>query len=292
MNYEVMIIGGGIAGMESALTLGDMGFKVLLVEKDASIGGKMILLSKVFPTLDCASCISTPKMAATANHPNIEILTYSEVSAISRKADGTFDVDIHKKSTFVDPAKCTGCAECEPVCTVAIIDEFNSELTARRAAHIVFPQAVPKKAILDLRGNSPCTYTCTAGVKPHGYISLVRAGKYDEAFRQHMEEAPLPGCLSRACYAPCEAECTRGLLEGPLSIRGIKRFMVDRYYREHPEPEYSPPDERKNQRVAVVGSGPAGLTAAYFLAKDGYSVTIFESSPEPGGIMRWGIPAY
>lgn len=292
MDYDVLVIGGGIGGIESALTLGDMGFKILLVEKEASIGGKMVLLSKVFPTLDCASCISTPKMAAAANHPNIKILVYSEVDSISIRKEGGFHINLYKKPTFVNFAKCTGCSQCETACTVAITDEFNSDLIARRAAHIAFPQAVPKKAIIDRRGTSPCSYTCPAGVKPHGYISLIRAGKYDEAFKQHLEDAPLPGCLSRACYAPCEDECTRGSLDGSVSIKGIKRFMVDLYYRNHPDPEYGPLEKLNGKGVAIIGSGPAGLTAAYFLAKSGYSVIIFESDEKPGGLLRRGIPAY
>jgi heterodisulfide reductase subunit A-like polyferredoxin len=267
MNYDALVVGGGIAGMESALTLGDMGFQVLLVEKEASIGGKMVLLSKVFPTLDCASCISTPKMAATANHSNVKVLTYSEIDNIYRNENGSFTVNLHRKPTFVDPLKCTGCAKCEAVCTVAIADEFNTDLVARRAVHIVFPQAVPKKAVLDRNGSSPCSYTCPAGVKTHGYISLVRAGKYEEAFNLHMEDAPLPGSLSRACYAPCEKECTRNQLEGAVSIRGIKRFIVDNYYKNHLEPEYTAPENSTGKKVAVVGSGPAGLSAAYFLAR-------------------------
>ncbi len=292
VDYDALIVGAGIAGMESALTLGDMGFRVLLVEKESSIGGKMILLSKVFPTLDCSSCISTPKMAATANHPNVKVLTFSEIDAVSKNMDGSFLVNLRKNPKFIDPVKCTGCAQCETACTVAIADEFNSDLIARRAAHIAFPQAVPKKAVIDRKGTSPCSFTCPAGVKPHGYISLVRAGKYDEAFRLHLEDAPLPGCLSRACYAPCEDECTRGQLEGPLPIRAIKRFMVDRYYENHPEPEYGIPEKLNGKKVAIVGSGPTGLSAAYFLARSGYSVTVFESEPEAGGIMRWGIPSY
>ena len=292
MEYDVLVVGGGIAGMESGLTLGDMGYKVLLVEKEVSIGGKMILLSKVFPTLDCSSCISTPKMAATAHHPNLTVLTYSEVEGIVRKDDGTFTVRLLKKPTFVDPAACTGCGDCELACTVAISDKFNADLVATRAAHIAFPQAVPKKAVIERAGSSPCNFTCPAGVKAHGYVSLVRSGKYEEAFRLHMEDAPLPGALSRACYAPCEGQCTRDEVEGKVPIRGIKRFMVDYYYERHPEPEYGPPEARNGKTVAVVGSGPAGLSAAYFLARRGYGVTVFEGGPEAGGMLRHGIPPF
>ncbi|MGW8284757.1 MAG: FAD-dependent oxidoreductase [Candidatus Deferrimicrobiaceae bacterium] len=289
---DVLVVGGGIAGMESALTLGDMGYKVLLVEKEASIGGKMILLSKVFPTLDCSSCISTPKMAATSHHPNVDLLVYSEVEGIEPQADGSFAVKLTKKPTFVDPAACTGCGDCELACSVAIPDKFNFDLVAGRAAHIAFPQAVPKKAVIDKTGTSPCSHTCPGGVKAHGYVSLVRNGRYEEAFRLHMEDAPLPGSLSRACYAPCEDQCTRSEVEGKVPVRAIKRFMVDRYYENHPEPEYGPPENRNGKRVAVVGSGPAGLAAAYFLARKGYLVTILEAGPEAGGMLRHGIPPF
>jgi len=292
MDYDVLVVGGGIAGMESSLTLGDMGYKVLLVEKEASIGGKMVLLSKVFPTLDCASCISTPKMASTAHHPNITIATSSEIEEVIKQDLGGFLVRFNKKSTYVNPAACTGCGECEQACTVAVSDPFNFDLVAHRAIHIPFPQAVPKKAVMVREGTSPCSSTCPAGVKAHGYVSLVRSGKYEEAFNLHMEDAPLPGSLSRACYAPCESECTRGKLEGPVPIRAIKRFMVDHYYQKHPEPEYQAPDTIQDKKVAVVGSGPAGLSAAYHLARRGYQVTVFESARKPGGMLRYGIPAY
>ncbi len=289
---DVLIVGGGIAGMESGLTLGDMGYKVALVEKEPSVGGKMILLSKVFPTLDCASCISTPKMAAVSHHPNVTVHISSGVERITPRGDGTFTAELVHKPTFVDPAACTGCQDCERACTVAIPDRFNADLVATRAAHIAFPQAVPKKAVIERAGTSPCSFACPAGVKAHGYVSLVRAGKYEEAFRLHMEDAPIPGSLSRACYAPCEGECTRGEVEGTVSIRGIKRFMVDWYYDRHPEPEYGPAADRRGKRVAVVGSGPAGLSAAYFLARGGYDVTVFESAAEAGGMLRHGIPPF
>ena len=292
MNFDVLVIGGGIAGMESSLTLGDMGYKVLLVEKEASIGGKMVLLSKVFPTLDCASCISTPKMASTAHHPNVTIITSSKVDEITKLKEGSFQAKLHKKSTYVNSAACTGCGECELACTVAKNDPFNFDLVAHRAIHIPFPQAVPKKAVMLRDGTSPCSFTCPAGVKAHGYVSLVRSGKYDRAFHLHMEDAPLPGSLSRACYAPCEGECTRSKLEGTVPIRAIKRFMVDHYYAKHSEPEYGVPEPVSDKKIAIVGSGPAGLSAAYHLARRGYSVTVFESAPEAGGMLRYGIPEY
>ena len=150
MEFDALVIGGGIAGMESALNFGNMGYKVLLVEKEPSIGGKMILLSKVFPTLDCASCISTPKMAETAHHPNITLMTYTEVEEIARQENGSFKVRLLKKPRYINEPACTGCQQCEIACPIMVPDEFNFGLVARKAAYIPFPQAVPKKAVIDL----------------------------------------------------------------------------------------------------------------------------------------------
>jgi heterodisulfide reductase subunit A len=278
--------------MESAALLGDMGYAVLLVEKQPSIGGKSILLSKVFPTLDCASCIVTPKMAAVAHHPQVTPMVYTEVDSFVRNEDGSFTVDLHKKASYVDFDACTGCAKCERACTVSLPDEYNYNLVARHAAHIPFPQAVPKKAVISRQGQAPCTYACPAGVKPSGFVSLVRAGRYDEAFRMHLEDAPLVGSLGRACYALCESECTRGDKDGPLHIRAIKRFMAEHYYADHPEPEYGQVENQLDSRVAIIGAGPSGLTAAYHLAKAGHRITIFEAEQRTGGMLRHGIPAY
>jgi len=288
--YDALVVGGGIAGMESALKLGDMGYQVLLVEKDSSVGGKMILLSKVFPTLDCASCISTPKMGATIHHPNVTALTYTEVESIRGDGKGGLLARIKQKPRYVDEAACTGCRQCEMVCNVAVPDEFNADLVSRRAAYIPFPQAVPKKAVLDRAGTSPCTFNCPAGIKAHGYVALVRSGQYEKAFELICEATPLVGALGRACYAPCEAECTRGGLEGPLSIRRLKRFIADTHYAKERPPVEIPPWNGK--RVAIVGSGPAGLTAAWHLARGGYKVTIHEAASQPGGMMRLALPPY
>jgi len=292
MDYDVMVVGGGAAGMESALTLGEMGFQVLLVEKESSVGGKMILLSKVFPTLDCASCISTPRMASTAHHPNITTWVYSQIEHIDKNSDGTFKAMVRKKATHVDFAKCTGCQECEFACTVAVPDHFNDDMVAARAAAIAFPQAVPKKAVIERHGSSPCSFSCPTGMKPHGYVSLVRSGLFEEAMEHILKVSPLVGSLGRTCVAPCERECTRSELEGPVPIRMLKRFVADVHYEKHAEPTYGVPEEKKDEKVAIVGSGPAGLTAAYHLAKNGYQVTIFEAEKEAGGMLRIAIPAY
>ena len=290
VKFDALVVGGGIGGMESALKLGDIGYKVLLVEKESSVGGKMILLSKVFPTLDCASCISTPKMGATIHHPNITALTYSEVESIRRDGEGRFKAKIRKKPRYVDEAACTGCRQCEMVCNVAVPDEFNADMVSRRAAHIPFPQAVPKKAVIQRAGTSPCTGACPAGIKAHGYVALVRSGQYEKAFELICEATPLVGSLGRACYAPCEEDCTRGLLEGPVSIRRLKRFVADTHYAKGPTVVDLPP--RNGRKVAVVGSGPAGLTAAWHLARKGYEVKIIEAASQPGGMLRLALPPY
>ncbi len=291
MDYDVLVVGSGIGGMESALKLGDMGYQVLVVEKEASVGGKMILLSKVFPTLDCASCISTPKMAATIHHDRIAAWTYSEVEAIEPRPEGGFHARIRRKARFVDEVACTGCQQCETACTVAVPDQFNADMIPRRAAYIAFPQAVPKKAVIDRAGSSPCSFACPAGIQAHGYVSLIRSGQYERAFQLVLEATPLAGTLGRACYAPCESSCTRSELEGTLPIRRLKRFADD-WHREHADGPGVSVDAPNGRRVAVVGSGPAGLTAAWQLARRGYAVRIFEAAPEPGGFLRLAIPAY
>jgi len=150
MDYDVLVIGGGIAGLESAINLGNTGYQVLLVEKEPSIGGKMILLSKVFPTLDCSSCISTPKMAEAAHHPNITTMTYAEVMEVRKNGAG-FNVKILKKPKYVNESTCTGCQECERACPVNVeSDEFNFGIVGRKAVYIPFPQAIPKKAVIDI----------------------------------------------------------------------------------------------------------------------------------------------
>ncbi len=144
-----LVIGGGIAGIQAALDIADAGFKVYLVEREPSIGGRMAQLDKTFPTLDCSSCILTPKMVDVGRHPNIELLTYSEVVDLQGQA-GSFRVQVKKKPRYVHEELCTGCGLCAAACVwKKIPSEFNEGVAMRSAAYIPFPQAVPLKAVID-----------------------------------------------------------------------------------------------------------------------------------------------
>lgn len=145
---SVLVVGGGIAGIFAALDLATIGLKVYLVEKQPSIGGVMAKLDKTFPTMDCSACILTPKMVEVAQHPNIELITYAEVEDVKGYV-GNFEVTIRKKARYVDWDKCTGCGHCMNICPSKAPNEFNLGLDKRPAIYIEFPQAVPKKAVID-----------------------------------------------------------------------------------------------------------------------------------------------
>lgn len=280
---QVLILGAGIAGMETALTLAEMGYKCLLVERENSIGGKMILLSKVFPTLDCASCIATPKMAATARHPKIKILVSSELKKVVPKEDG-FEVEVVKNPTYVNPAKCTGCGECEKVCPVPRPDQFNAELTYRRAIHIPFPQAVPKKAAIEKRGQSPCSRSCPLEVRVHALVALSREGRYEEAIERHLERAPFLGALSILCEAPCEKRCTLTARFGRgMAVKALKRYLAENFDLKRYLPQIS---QKNGKKIAIVGEGPLALGVAYYLALFGFEVSLFGKKENLGGFLR------
>lgn len=145
---DVLVVGAGIAGLQASLDLADQGKKVALVEKKSSIGGAMINLSKVFPTLDCASCITTPRMASVAHHPNITLFTLSEVGSIARNGK-RFHASVTRKPRFVEEENCIGCKRCEDACTVYVEDDFDHGLGAKKAISIPFTNAIPQHAVLD-----------------------------------------------------------------------------------------------------------------------------------------------
>ena len=285
---SALVIGGGIAGMQASLDIANAGFKVYLVEKEPTIGGRMAQLDKTFPTLDCSACILTPKMVDVGNHPNIELMTHSEVVDIEGYV-GNFRAKVRKKATYVNFDKCTACSDCVKECPVEVANEFDLGLGKRKAIYIAFPQAVPNKYIIEKKGISPCRPACPIGVNAHGYVALIANHKFKEALALVREKLPFPGVLGRVCTHPCESECNRSEVDSPVTIKSLKRFIADQ--EKDMDFDFTPETERE-EKMAVVGSGPAGLMAAYELRRLGYKVTIFEALPVVGGMLRVGVPEY
>ncbi len=290
VNPNVLVVGGGIAGIQAALEIADSEHKVYLVEREPSIGGHMIQLDKTFPTLDCSACIMTPKMSAVGSHPYIELMSYSEVAEVSGYV-GNFKVKIKNKPRYVNVDKCTGCGECAKACPVEVPFEFELGLINRNAIYRPFPQAVPTAFVIDKRGYAPCRVACPAGVNAQGYVSLISRGKFKEALGVLRRTMPFAGVCGRVCTHPCELDCERATVDEPVAIRSLKRFMADYELRVGRE-KATPMEKTKEEKVAIVGSGPAGLACGYDLIRQGYPVTVFEALPQAGGLLRYGIPEY
>ena len=305
---SVLVIGGGIAGIQSALDLADAGFKIYIVDRGLSIGGTMTQLDKTFPTNDCAMCILAPKLVYTGRHQNIDIITNAEVTKIEGES-GCFHATITKHPRYVDLEKCNGCGDCVEHCPVSIVSDFDEELALKKAIYQPFPQAIPNAfAIAKKEGISPCKIACPAGLNVQGFIALASQEKFAEAFDLIKEKMPLPGSLGRICYHPCETECNRKDIEEPLSICKIRRFIADYIYehqnilddylkkrdeKRQQKDTIKPDIKRGNkQKVAIIGAGPAGLTAASDLAHIGYHIVIFEAEKDSGGMLCYGVPEY
>ncbi len=178
---DVLVVGGGVTGIQAALELANGGKHVYLVERDSTIGGHMAQLDKTFPTLDCSACILTPRMVSAGNHPNITLLTWSEVTDVSGYV-GNFTVTIRKKARYINTDLCTGCGVCSEKCPKKVIDDnFEAGLGYRKAVYTAFPQAVPKYPVIDVEN---CTYflkgTCKACERfcPPGAIDFTQKDEF------------------------------------------------------------------------------------------------------------------
>ena len=200
---------------------------------------------------------------------------------------GNFKVTINKTPRYIDPAKCTSCGDCAEVCPVVLPDEYDQGMSTRKATYKKYAQAIPGAFAIQKTDKAPCRLACPAGLNVQGYVQMVGAGKYREALEIIMEELPLPGVLGRICPHGGEDACRRCQVDEPVAIRDLKRLASDQFDPREVQIDCLPP---RKEAVAIIGSGPAGLSAAYHLARKGVRSTIFEALPKAGGMLRVGIP--
>jgi heterodisulfide reductase subunit A len=229
-----------------------------------------------------------PRLVEIGRHRDIEILTLSDVERVEGRA-GNFAITVKRRSRFVDESKCTGCGLCTTACPVTLPSEFDFGLGQRKAIYRPFPQAVPNVFAISRRGASPCQAGCPIHQSAQGYVALVAQGRFDEALDVVLRDNPIPSICGRICTHPCTTACTRGTMDDPVNMPALKRFVTDR------RPDYQLPKPNvaeRPERIAVVGSGPAGLVCAYHLRQRGYHPVVFEAMPVAGGMLAVGIPTF
>jgi heterodisulfide reductase subunit A-like polyferredoxin len=287
-----LVVGAGVAGITAALDIANSGYRVVLVDRLPNIGGKMAQLSDTFPTLDCSQCMMTPRTAEVNAHPNIRMLMCSTVESIEGEP-GAFKARIVRSPRYVDEKQCTSCGDCAKVCPVRVPSEPDEGVALRSAIYKPFPQAIPSAYVVGKQGTAPCRDACPAGQRAQGYVALIHAGRYADAYRTIRLENPFPSICGRVCNHVCETACTRGDVDAPISIASLKRFVAD-WAVAHPEEvsEPAPVAATETKRVAIIGSGPAGMTAALDLVRQGFPAAVFEALPVAGGMMRVGVPRH
>ncbi|MBN1485890.1 MAG: FAD-dependent oxidoreductase [Chloroflexia bacterium] len=283
MSAHIVVLGGTLAGVRAARRLAAAGLEVTLLEPSPFLGGD--LAGSLTDWMSAA-----PDLFEAAREPQIHLMTQSTVQNVARHPDG-LQLVVQQEPRYVDLSRCTACGECVLVCPVAV--PVDSAEPQRRAIYrLPLERSAPNVYAIQKRGEAPCSHTCPGGIHVQGYVALVAQGKFLPAYDLICQAIPFPGICGRVCHHPCEAECSRRDLDGPVAVRPLKRFVAD-YAVEHghtaweavePDPDLAP--------VAVIGAGPAGLTVAWELARQGVRATVFEALPVAGGMMAVGIPAY
>ncbi len=281
--HSVLIIGANPAGIAAANKLGELGIPVTLTDPSADLNQKLAEEHWRLPSGTPFNFAHRPGLLRILRNTDIQCLLPATVTNIKHSPQG-FRIRIEQRETYVDTEQCVLCGRCQTVCPV---------LTPEKVTPVQFGgrYAIPGKPSILKRKEPLCRSNCPLGVNAQAYVALARAGRFDEALAVVRKDNVLPGICGRICTHPCEDACRRGEMDDPIAIRDIKRFLADRELEtaQAPAPLKAPSRE---ERVAVIGSGPAGLAAAAELARLGYPVTVFEKEREPGGLLRYGIGAH
>jgi len=287
MARSVAVIGSDAGAAQAALSLAEIGVEVALITPATSLG-----LDNSVPNASSQDTLHIwPLLLRAASHPLVTLYTNSRVEAIRGK-QGKFTIRAIRRPRYVREDLCTSCGRCAEACSVKIHSLLEGQKVTHSAIHAPFlgAKAIPSAYYIEKNGIAPCRAACPLDIKVQGFISLLSKGKVDEALSLINEAAPLASVLGRVCTHPCESSCKRGEVDSPVYIQALHRYAADnasgiKYTRK------ATAGSRK-EKIAIVGSGPAGLTAAWELARRGYTPTVFESHAVAGGMLATGIPRF
>jgi heterodisulfide reductase subunit A len=284
---NVLVVGGGPEGIRAALEKAETGVQVTILEKFPTLGGERIPRDRLIKPDEA---FVNPDLDKVRNHSNIRILTYSDLKSVTRD-NGSVQTRILKRSLLVDNSKCNDCKACIKVCPVNMLDDFDEGLGFRTAVDYYNPKTGQYNIYKE---DMPvCQEACPVNLDIRAYVGLIADGRHAESLAKIRERLPLPGSIGRICPHPCETACNRQYLDEPISICFLKRSVADVELNQGIEPVYETSEQKYPEKIAIIGSGPAGLTCAHDLARMGYTnIKIFEALPVPGGYLWVGIPEY
>jgi NADPH-dependent glutamate synthase beta subunit-like oxidoreductase/NAD-dependent dihydropyrimidine dehydrogenase PreA subunit len=268
-----------------------MGVEVKLIANSAALGWDDAT-NNVLDDSSLDQRFLHPLLLRATSHPLITLYTGAEVESIQGEK-GDFKIQVVQRPRYIHEDICTGCGRCQVECPTRVTSLLRGQKITHTAIHtpLLGAKAVPSAFVIDKNGFAPCQVACPLGINVQGFVSLLANGKTDKALALINEAAPLAGILGRVCRHPCEDNCNRAQVDSPVSIRALHRYAADnarggiKYSRKFPA-------RSQEGKIAIVGSGPAGLTAAWELARLGYSPTAFESHGVIGGMLATGIPRF